>query len=198
MPAKGVAELVHDALLHAPPRVEEALLDGGSWHSEEGRDVSQRAVGRVEKRDDDPFALGQSRDLRVDKVAEFVRLGHAARLRVLVLRAERFVKRHGRQFAAANDAVGILGHDAAQPMRKRGWFAQHGQVAMRLQKCFLGHILGQVGVGQSSVGGREGQILVPPDELGERFDVTALGGSYDVLQLVHKGHFHRQSPRLRR
>ena len=83
-------------------------------------------------------------------------------------------------------------------MRKRGWLAQHGQVAMGLQKCFLGHILGQVGVAQSSVSGREGQILVAPDELSERVDVTTLGGSYDVRQLVHKSDFHRPSPRSRR
>jgi len=91
---------------------------------------------------------------------------------MLVLRAECFVKRHGRQLAAANDAIDVLGHDAAQPARKRGWFAQHRQVAMGLQKCFLGHILGQVGVVQSSVRGREGQVLVLPHELGERVDVT--------------------------
>jgi hypothetical protein len=65
---------------------------------------------------------------------------------------------------------------------------------MRLQEGFLGHILGQVRVAQSRVSCRESEILVPPDELSECVDVTALGGSYDVRQLGHKDHFYRPSP----
>ena len=197
MLAQAVADLVHDALLHAPPRVEEALLDGGSWHSEEGSDVSQRAVGRVEERDDDPFALRQSRDLCLTRS-----LSSCASARPLGSGCSSFALS-----ASSSGTVGSLrparrgrhtwprcgAASAETRLVRAAWAGRDGPAEM-----LPGPLLGQVGVAQSSVGGREGQILVPPDELGERVDVTALGGSYDVRQLVHKDHFHRPSPRSRR